>query len=319
MFFLVGSLRTIDMQARCDALACIFYITQAGSEDDEFCDVIDFPRIVERSRRPYPRDLEAIISEYGKERCATWDMMNMDKFRLDTLTKFHRDPDLCELGRTLAGLSLRTDFMMTTHDIPTEHPSFPFKPWLLAFPVCAIALRQKNQIPADWDYADILEITYLRLQDRILDAIAHAQKAIQRNPEVAYFYYVIGSHGGPEEGLKTAKKGAKAKFTSLFLHYSHLGEAVTIATPMGIMKLAHAKCMQHASEGIAMIRSALADATEFLQIAPPDTHYMPSVVNCYVVLKIAMHGPELRTDLRELQVRSSEQCNASCREDSQVP
>ncbi len=80
--------------------------------------------------------------------------------------------------------------------------------------------------------------------------------------------------------------------------------AVDHAGDMGINKLQDASELgdQAWQEGIAFLTSALEDSRVYIQQAPPDTRYMKNVLYWNILLRLTIQGPEMSTDLHELNV-----------------
>ena len=175
--------------------------------------------------------------------------------------------------------------------------------WTDALPHCARALRARGT-PADLDMADVLDLKFYIIRSRIPDAIAHGQRAIERNPDLAYAYYAISMGADHEQGLRAVKKGLKCKNITPFVRHYLLWRAVEHAGDLGVSTLQEARGegADHA-EGIAFLMSAWEDAKTFTAEAPPDNRHMQTILNWYIILTIAIKGPELSEDLKELAVR----------------
>lgn len=57
-------------------------------------------------------------------------------------------------------------------------------------------------------------------------------------------------------------------------------------------------------EGVAFLNSAYEDAKTYINDGPPDMRGMKGVLQLYILLSVAIRGPELSMDLKELRVRS---------------
>lgn len=73
---------------------------------------------------------------------------------------------------------------------------------------------------------------------------------------------------------------------------------------LGLEKLqhAHAGDIMHKG-GVAFFNSALEDAPTFCSETSPDHRRMPTIVNWYILLSIALLGPKVSIDLEELKVK----------------
>ena len=135
------------------------------------------------------------------------------------------------------------------------------------------------------------------------DAVQLAQRATERNPQTAYFYYVTSLTIDHVLGLKAAKKGLRARKTTVSLRQNLLCRAVTHAVELGLERLQHANSSDTAhEEGVAFLKSALDDAATFCEETPPDNRRMPNILNWYILLSIAMLGPNISVNLEELKV-----------------
>lgn len=223
-----------------------------------------------------------------------------------------QDHDLVSLGRTLATLIQRTEFAIAEGSFRTEGPNgtwrddfdigLPFKMWTDALPHCAKALRARGT-SADLDMADVVELKYFIIRSRIPDAISAGQRAIARNPNLAYAYYAISMGADHAEGLRAVKKGLKCKELTPFVRNYLLWRAVEHAGDLGVMTLQESKAGERDhSEGVAFLMSAWDDAKTFVAEAPPDNRHMQTIINWYIILQLAIKGPELSENLAELTV-----------------
>lgn len=175
-----------------------------------------------------------------------------------------------------------------------------FKMWADALPHCAAALRRTGA-PDDLDAADIVECKSLVMRQCVPDAVQLAQRAIERSPQVAYFYYVIGLGADRAIGLRASKKGLKARKITPFVRHYLLWRAVDQAGQLGLEKLQSSSPGDTTyQEGVAFFMSALEDAKTFVGETPPDNRHMRTVLNWYILLTIAISGPELGVQLGEL-------------------
>ena len=59
---------------------------------------------------------------------------------------------------------------------------------------------------------------------------------------------------------------------------------------------------ENAARGVAFLMSAWEDAKTFTSEAPPDNRHMLTILSWYIILTLAIKGPELSVDLKELDV-----------------
>ena len=308
---LVSYLRSMNLTARCTALGGLIRLTANESEPDR--QNFDPNKLVAAVQRRFPDNLSDLMMDYGLERCDTMLTLKSTSDYQRAMMRCAQDHDLYALGRTLAMLIQRTEFSIAEGMFQTDGPGgrretidigLPFTMWTDALPHCARALRARGGA-ADLDMADVLDLKFFIIRQRIPDAISLGQRAVERNPELAYAYYAISMGADHEQGLRAVKKGLKCKNVTPFVRNYMLWRAVEHAGDLGVMFLQDAKVgdSRHA-EGVAFLMSAWEDAKTFTAEAPPDNRHMQTIVNWYIILTIAIKGPELSEDLRELSVRT---------------
>ena len=309
---MAATLRVNDMSARSTAVVAFIHITQAGSEEE--IRNFDPKLLISALQRGFPAHLVDVMANVGPMNCETFVLSKTKVDFQKAMVKIaqDRDRDFITLGRSLAELITRTEFSVTEGVWQTKGKDgqmripdlgLPFQMWTDALPVCAKELRKApGATSSDLDMADILDLKFLIIRARIPEAVEHAQKAINRNPRVAYFYYALGLSGDQAQALRAVKKGLLEKQTTPFLKYYMLWRAVVVAAHMGVELLSQSRAGdQEYSEGVAFLTSAFDDAEEFFKVAPPDARHTTTVVNWYIILTFATKGNEISEDLRELQ------------------
>ncbi|EKM57053.1 uncharacterized protein PHACADRAFT_254580 [Phanerochaete carnosa HHB-10118-sp] len=306
---LVALLRSKDLLTRVDALGALCRLVFPESEED--WRFMDPNKLMDAIERGFPPHLSDALMDYSPTECDTFLIMFTKRDYIKAMMQVAQDKDLYGLGKKLAEFVTRTEFSISdggyqavdertgrVKDLDTD--GLPFKMWLDALPHCAKALRTTGT-PADLDAADIIECKFYIMKSRAADAVRIAQAAIERSPQVAYFYYVVGLGTDQALGLRASKKGLKAKKTTPFVRHYLLWRAVDQAGQLGLAKL---QTSHHDtagwSEGIAFFTSALEDAKRFVAETPPDSRNMRIVLNWYILLTITMRGPGLSINLREL-------------------
>ncbi|KAI0634784.1 hypothetical protein C8Q77DRAFT_654669 [Trametes polyzona] len=307
---LVSCLRSTNIVTRCGALGGLIRYTVNGSEPDQ--QNFDPNHLVAAVQRGFPEHLSEMMMEYGFDRCETILTLKSTADYQRAMMRCAQDHDLCALGRTLATLIQRTEFAIAEGMFQAEGPrgqretldiGLPFTMWTDSLPHCARALRARGT-PADLDMADVLDLKFFIIRSRIPDAIALGQRAVERNPDLAYAYYAISMGADHQQGLRAVKKGLMCKNTTPFVRQYLLWRAVEHAGDLGVSTLQDAKNGgRDNAEGIAFLMSAWEDAKTFTAEAPPDTRHMQTILNWYIILTIAIKGPELSEDLRELASR----------------
>lgn len=307
MNLLVACLRSKDLSLRCSVVVALLRINIADSEEDHRN--FDFRKMLASLQRGIPEHLSDIAVSYGAKDTEMYSTLYcMQDFQKAMMT-CGQDHNLLKLGRNLADLILRTEYSIVDGGFQVENErtgkleymdfGLPFKMWADSLPHCVKALRENGEL----DKADIVEIKHWILKQKIPRAIEVAKDGIKRNPNVAYFYYAIGLGADSQEALRAVKKGLKAKQTSPFVQTYLLWRAVDNAGQLGITTLASTSTGdQRWSEGVAFLMSAYEDARKFVNTAPPDAKRMQTMLNWYLILHIAVHGPELSPELREVEV-----------------
>ncbi|KAF7348541.1 Bin3-type SAM domain-containing protein [Mycena venus] len=307
--FLVAGLRSKDWIFRSTCLGGLIRLHQTEAEPDQRG--MDPMKLIACVSKPAPSHLNDILLAYGFEKCETM-------LTLKTANEFQRammnsvsTHDLYTLGITLAGFILRTEFSISEGMFQGEDPvtgrretmdvGLPFKMWSDALPHCAKAIRDRG-LPAQADIADILDMKFYIMKQRIPDAVKIANTALNRTPGFAYAYYVLTLASDPVVGLRAAKKGMKCTNTTPFVRFQMMQRAVEHAGEMGIQILQEASDADDKKwvEGIAFLTSAMEDAKTYIAEAPPDNRHMKNVLYWYILLRITM-AEEMSEDLRELQ------------------
>lgn len=177
----------------------------------------------------------------------------------------------------------------------------PFQTWADALPQCAKAIRTKG-VPTEADLADILDMKFAIMRQRIPDAVKVANIALKRNPDFAYAYYALTLASDPVVGLRAAKKGMKCAKITPFVRFQMMQRAVEQAGEMGIQILQDSSEGDRKwEEGIAFLTSALEDSKTYISQAPPDNRHMKNVLYWNILLRITTDD-EISGDLRELEV-----------------
>ena len=99
--------------------------------------------------------------------------------------------------------------------------------------------------------SDILDVKYWISSSDIDTAANVAERAIRRNPQVAYYYYAVGLHANNERALSAVKKGLKAKQITPFVKHYLLWRAVDHSTNVAMFRLTGNRiCTPEWEEGI---------------------------------------------------------------------
>ena len=307
---LVALLRSNNLSIRVGALNGLSHLVVPDSEpDNRFRD----PRtMISALSRSFPPHLVDILTAYGPEKTDTFiSVLTTGDFQ-NAMMNCVQTYDLCTLGLKLAELIQRTEFSIAEGGFQVENPrtgrvefdscGLPFTMWGDGLPHCAKALRERNR-PGDLDAADIVECKFFVMRSRVPDAVRLAQQAIERSPQIAYYYYIVGLGTDQPLGLRASKKGLKCRKITPFVKHYLLWRAIDHAGQLGISKIQSSRPGDMMwSEGVAFLKSALDDAKTFIAEAPPDSSHMRTILNWYIILFVTMHGPEITPDLRQLKV-----------------
>ncbi|KAI0351545.1 hypothetical protein OH77DRAFT_1411022 [Trametes cingulata] len=303
--------RSENINTRAVAFSALLRLPIAESEfEHSFFDPMRFLSI---SQRGTPRHLSDILMDYGPQKAEVYLTLNATVDYQKAMMQAMQDRDMYALGKKLVSIIQRTEFAIAEGGFQMEGPrgrenvtdanvpGLPFTRWTDALPLSAKALRAKGT-PADLDDADIIEMKFYMIRGRLPEAIALGQKALQRNRNLAYAYYVVSMGADIDAGLRAVKKGLKCKVITPFVRNQLLWRAVNHAAQQGLMVLRQAMegDMQARAEGTAYLMSAWEDAKTYVSEAPPDGRHMLAVLSWYVLLTILVRGPELSEDLREL-------------------
>ena len=310
--FLAACLRCEDLSVRCDATSAFFHLHHHDAKADTT--TLDPRRVLESYERGAfrrPRIEDAIV-DYGFQDTDIFNTILAARTFQSAMTKAVETQNLVDLGRTLARLVVQTEFSITdgyyqtinerTGKMETIDTGLPFTRWRDSLPPCAEALEATGYA-SDIDMADILQIKYLIMTRNLKEAILRAKAAIERSPQIPYFYYPITLKADMEEGLRYAKKGMQCKTTTKFVHFTMMKRAIEFAGNLGITAVVNPHSVTGGKElGVAFLTSAMEDAKDFIANAPPDSRHLQEVVDWYMLMTITLKGPELDMSLIDFTV-----------------
>ncbi|KAJ7728782.1 hypothetical protein B0H16DRAFT_1677160 [Mycena metata] len=261
--------------------------------------------------KPAPPHLNEILRAYGFEKCELTIIMKTSLDYQRAMIASVQSHDLYSLGLSLASFITRTEFSISDGMFETENPvtgrreildsGLPFKLWGDALPHCAKAIRDRG-FPKQVDLADILDMKYHIMRQRIPEAVKIANVALARNPGLAYAYYALSLAADTRDGLRAAKKGMKCADITPFLRFQMMQRAVEHAGEMGIQMVQDASGADDKKwvEGIAFLASALEDSKAYIAGAPPDNRHMKNMLYWYILLRITMEE-DISADLAGYQ------------------
>ena len=152
--------------------------------------------------------------------------------------------------------------------------------------------------------ADINEIKYLSTYKSLPGASSIARRALNRNPQAAYFYHVLSSgSAGRDQGLQMCKKGLQCEETTPFVRSHLLRRAVEHAGELSVSKICSAMFSGVGfSEGIALATSAFKDTEAFLVETSPENRHTTYILSWHVLLTLALRGDKISPDLHDFAV-----------------
>ncbi|KAJ7150977.1 hypothetical protein C8R43DRAFT_1005813 [Mycena crocata] len=309
--FLTAGLRSRDWIFRCTCLGGLVRLHRRESEPDQRS--LDPMKLMSVAYNRAPPQLNDILVAYGFPRCETYLTMKTATDYQKAMMDVVRTHDLYSLGIVLAGFILRTEFSISDGYFQSEASAhgrgtpeavdvgLPFKMWSDALPLCAKAIRAKG-LSGQAEMADILDMKFFIMRQRIPEAVTVAHTALKRNPDFAYAYYALALASDPVVGLRAAKKGMKCANITPFVRFQLMQRAVEMAGEMGITILQETASTgdRKWEEGIAFLTSALEDSKTYILEAPPDNRHMKNVLYWNILLRIAIEE-EISADLREVQ------------------
>ncbi|TBU53389.1 hypothetical protein BD310DRAFT_887831 [Dichomitus squalens] len=301
-------LRCNNLNTRATALGGILRLPISECEPDEL--YFDPNSIMRAVMEGPPDHLLDILYDYGLNRTEAHVYTAVSMEYQKAMMQCVQDHDLHALGKRLFAIILQTEFSIAeggfqadNGEVVTGIPGLPFAYWTDALPAAAKALRERaNGSAADLDEADVVEMKFYIVRQRLPQALALAHRAVQRNPRLAYAHYVLSMSADAEQGLRAVKKGLRCPDVTPFLRCQMLWRATGHAGQQGlrILKEAGDGDVQARAEGAAFLMSAWEDAKTFISDAPPDARHMLEMLGWYVLLTVVIRGPELSEELKEL-------------------
>ncbi|EIN09017.1 hypothetical protein PUNSTDRAFT_102560 [Punctularia strigosozonata HHB-11173 SS5] len=299
--YLIAFLRSDILTVRCVALSSLLRIHTLLNEQDR----TQFDSAKAQAAMTsghWPPHVGDAFKKYGYMKCDTFVMFQTAADFQVAMFDVARSRDFYALGKTLVELVLRTEFSISHGRYDTkEFLGLPFTDWADVVPFAAQGIREKGtQNETFW--ADMLDLKYLVMNERAVQAVARALAAIDKYPDVAYFYYIVSLTAERELGLRYAKKGLCCKTTMTpFVKHALLFRAVEHAGELALAAFHESqKDVRRREEGVAFLMSALDDARAYMAEVPPDARNLRHVANWYVVLTLAIKGKGISPDLREV-------------------
>ncbi|KAL0958067.1 hypothetical protein HGRIS_000245 [Hohenbuehelia grisea] len=300
--FVIAGLRCRDWGFRMTCLQILMALNDTGGDtggDSE--GLFDLGKINNAFVRGFPVKIADAMSVYGKESCdlarTLW-AVEQNEMVLEHMQR-DNDPDIYPLGLTLAKLIPETEHSIL---IPLDSLATGGPLATNTLTLCAESIRYKGK-PEELHLADFLDIKSSLLLGRSQDASRIARRAIERSPDVAYFYHVQADVEPSADALRTAKKGLRCKKISTFVRCELLYTAIVEAASLSGTLLMEAPLTgkESAELGATLLEGALEDAKTFLEIAPPDGLRVAGVACWHCMLTFLVHGPTMTADLYSLK------------------
>ncbi|KAG5716224.1 hypothetical protein E4T56_gene10733 [Termitomyces sp. T112] len=269
----------IYLVVRCTSLGGIIRLHRKNSEVDmRALDPMKFMACIQRGFPP--PDLQERMMDYGLQNCDTFLTLSTSRDFQKAMMDSIKDRNMYHVLPWPQASRVYPPYRVFNcrGGIPVPGPQvwkievgdleLPFTRWVDALPSCA---RAMGGTPKEEDLANILDIKYHILKQRISDAVELARK----------------DH---VEGLRAAKKGLKCKHITPFVRFQLMQRAVEHAGDMGIRILQDSPAVGKVKweEGIAFLMSPLDDAKVPVDEAPPDNRHMNAVLYWYILMTITI-------------------------------
>ncbi|KAI0748734.1 hypothetical protein C8Q80DRAFT_1173343 [Daedaleopsis nitida] len=268
--------RSNSINTRAQGIGGLLRLTIQESEFD--AQFILPHKLMQAAMQAPPDHLTDLLFDYGTQRLDYYVMQkSMSEYTM-AMMNVSRDRDLYALGKKLAFLIQQAEYVIAEGGFRAsdgyvlgERDGVPFARWTDALPPAAKALRDRGG-KADLDDADVVELKFYIIRQRLPEAIALAHTVIKRNPRLSYAYYTLSLGVDTEEGLRAVKKGLKCPNATPFIRNQLLWRAVSHAGERGLQILQDARegDMDARAEGSAFLMSAWEDTkTEDLKELDP--------------------------------------------------
>ncbi|KLO05720.1 hypothetical protein SCHPADRAFT_714482 [Schizopora paradoxa] len=306
---LLACTRSPDIQTRGIAINGILRFAVKGSEPDNIN--YDPQRLMSSMQSRMPDHLVDAIMDFGP-----MDQSEMigaafgTKQFTSVMMQVVQNRNLFELGMKVSDMILQSEYAVVDGMFDSEVVGtgkrdnydfgLPFRRWADSLPHCANALRAGGE-SYFLDKADILDLKYMIMKRRTAEAQELALKAIERNPNVPFFYYARSLGPGQQEALRAARKGLKCKGLTPYVRNAMLYRACESGASLGLSAIQNAGTDKQWDEAIAFIMGARDDAETFMVMAPPDARSMKSAVFHYYVLSMIIEGSDIDVEFSKMK------------------
>ncbi|KAI1782469.1 hypothetical protein LXA43DRAFT_1103982 [Ganoderma leucocontextum] len=304
---LVSFLRSKDIGTRALALVGIFNLSRAGMEPDrQNLQLGDLGNAL-RGTIPQPEVFADVPRREFLQSLSNSHAMNLyraSRVYLSAMTQAAHDHDFYTLGHTLSKLFqqplLTVEGSWRQFEEEVGVPSSSASPFTLCsdtLPECARALREKGA-PSDLAAADVIEMKFLIMRDRLAEAIVYATEVLERAPRMVFAYYVISLGTHIEDSLGAAKEGLRCPDVTPFLREHLRWRSIDLATRKALTALVRGEDTSNTEaagchERQALVRSTLQDAQVLIGEMADDTPLLLTVLGWCIILMVVGEGDSL--------------------------
>ncbi|KAI1785851.1 hypothetical protein LXA43DRAFT_899005, partial [Ganoderma leucocontextum] len=312
---LVSLLRSKDIGTRALAAVGIFNLSRVGVEPDRQNVPLGGLGNALRGTVPQPAAFANVPRREFLQSLDNSHAMNLYRASMEYLSAMAQathDQDFYALGLTLSKVfqaSLSTvDGGWRELEEQVGVPASSASPFTLCSdvpPECARALREKGA-PSDLDAADVIEMKFLVMHDRLAEAVVYATQVLEREPRMAFAYYVISLGVDLEDSFSAAKEGLRCPDVTPFLREHLLWRSIDLATRKALTialqtATGEVSVSSRRQQSFSLLLSALEDAELFVREMPFDSPLLLTVLGWTVLITIALRGHQLDVNLHELQ------------------
>ncbi|KAJ6492507.1 hypothetical protein C8R47DRAFT_1270744 [Mycena vitilis] len=292
--FLVTCTRAQDLSARNDALRAVM-----GLYSGEPAPVQEIPYMPERGRQA--------LSQYGSDRSYQSRCFSFMSRISELLDTFDDNRSLLKLGLGLVGLILNNPSVGLWFTAPDEEytrlaTSVGATRFVDILRLCEDAVRVSGSGSQTRTQSEILQLEFLVASGKKEEACMIARSCIQRDPSVAFFYYIMAAHGDDKSTcVRFAEKGLKCSSLTVFLREELLCSAVLSSDHVIAEMLTGRPCDVRIQELTALLENASLHAISFINDAPPDHLEIPFMIAHAILFTLLRSGHAFSDDCREIR------------------
>ncbi|KAJ7629676.1 hypothetical protein DFH06DRAFT_708099 [Mycena polygramma] len=292
--FLVACTRAQDLSARNDALRAVI-----GLYSREPAPLQEIPYMPEPGRQA--------LSQYGSDpsyQSRSFNFMSRISELLDT---FEDSRSLLELGLGLVELILNNASVGLWFTAPDEEYTrlatrVGGTRFVDILRLCGDAVRVSGSGSQTRTQSEILQLEFLAASGEKEEACIVARSCIQRDPSVAFFYYILAAYGDDKStSVRFAEKGLKCSSLTVFLREELLCSAVLSSDLVIAEMLTGRPSDVRIQELTALLENASLHAISFINDAPPDHLEMPFMISQAILFTLLRSGHALSDDCREIR------------------